>query len=372
MSITLFAYDPTLTVAGLGGTFTRADASTCATYVDSNGVVQTVAANVLRNSHYVNGVRTTLLEGSRQNPLLQSCDHSNAAWTKTRMTVTTGIADPAGGTSACTLTSTSGSGGNSWSIQNIGIGSSLVRTSSIWIRRRTGTGLIRLWAPDNATFSNLTVTSSWQKFQIANGAASTARTLEVDVLTENDAIDVWGAQIEDGAFASSTIVTGAAAVTRAADALSFPFLPVPQAMTVYADFYDLGTYATSNGGIGSVGGTTGASLQFYSNGSGIYNTFHSNGSTSVTKATGAAATFGDRVELRFPIQSDGSVLIGQSLNSGTETVSTTSAANTFASAWNATTVFVGQMSAGGFTGFAAFRSLKIASGVQSLATMRTL
>lgn len=79
----MFRYLPGGAVASIGGTFARADASTCATYIDANGVLQTVAANVLRDNHYIGGTRTALLEGSRKNVCLQSEAMNQAVWAKT-------------------------------------------------------------------------------------------------------------------------------------------------------------------------------------------------------------------------------------------------------------------------------------------------
>lgn len=69
-------------------TFTRADATTCATRIKRDGTIETVAANVLR-IEWVDldgdGVRETpgiLLEGSRTNAFTFSEDFTNAVWTK--------------------------------------------------------------------------------------------------------------------------------------------------------------------------------------------------------------------------------------------------------------------------------------------------
>lgn len=79
-----------------GATFARADASTCATYVDSAGVVQTVAANVPRYQHYVSGVGPTLLlEGSRTNKCLRSEALNTSPWIRTA-TVTEAVGSYAG------------------------------------------------------------------------------------------------------------------------------------------------------------------------------------------------------------------------------------------------------------------------------------
>src|SRR5258706_6552522 len=91
-------------------TFPRADASTCATYIDRDGILRLAAANVLR-TEWVDldgdGVRETpglLLEGSR---IQLVTDHENFNnWTVQGVVArTSGQVDPFGGTGAYLLDS---------------------------------------------------------------------------------------------------------------------------------------------------------------------------------------------------------------------------------------------------------------------------
>jgi hypothetical protein len=198
---------------GLAVTLTRASTGLL---VDANGIVASVPNNQPRFG-YLNGYFGLLLEPARSNALTAPSDFSNAAWSKTAsLAVTTGASDPMGGTTACTLTS---SAITQYAIQNAGASSSALRTNSIWLRRRTGSGTILLWAPDNATPLIVPLTSSWQVFSVANAAASVARLFEIDIAASGDAIDVWCADLEDGGSASSSIIAG----SRSQDICSFPF-----------------------------------------------------------------------------------------------------------------------------------------------------
>ena len=73
------------------------------------------------------------------NLLTYSNTFSNAAWTKVSATITTGVLDRNGGTSASTLTAT-GAFANLYAFATTSSSYNVVQ--SIWIRRRTGAGKI--------------------------------------------------------------------------------------------------------------------------------------------------------------------------------------------------------------------------------------
>lgn len=217
MSLDLLAVHLALRNRALGvsvaATTPFARAST-ATYTDVAGVVQTAAIDVLRDAHYVGGVlQPPLIEAAATNSVLWASDFNNAAWTKSNVTVTPGIADPAGGTSACTMTATAAA---SHFDQHLADGSSIARTSSIWLRRRTGSGNVPLYDPMTSAFTNLALTADWQRFSKV-GPAGMTRWLYVIIGTSGDAVDAWLGQIDDGPLATSGIQTTTQPVTRAAD-----------------------------------------------------------------------------------------------------------------------------------------------------------
>ncbi len=76
----IFEYEPGASLTELGLTFSRTDPTPSGTtYLDKDGRVRTVAANVLRDQHYVKGVRTTLMEFLRTNQIEWSEDFTQ--WT---------------------------------------------------------------------------------------------------------------------------------------------------------------------------------------------------------------------------------------------------------------------------------------------------
>jgi hypothetical protein len=191
--------------------------------------------------------------------------------------------------------------------------------------------------------------------------------------TAGDTVLVWGAQLEKlAAFASSDIPTGATAVTRAADSMSFAFPYAPQAMTVYADFVESGdTLLTGGNGVFAIGDSTNEALFVGGNQPGAYFLLHRRAG-DVASTAAAVPTLGQRVELRGVMQADGSVFLGQSVDAAAEAVAATSAANAVSTSFSAATLRINGRTAGTTDGFIALRSLKIAAGVQSMATMRSL
>jgi hypothetical protein len=205
-------------------TFTRASAGT---YFNSSGVLQTSATDVARfDNTEITGTSPLglLIEEARTNVVLWNRDLTNAAWTASSVTVAktaTGIDGVAN--SASTLTATAGNG---TVLQAITLASS-ARFQSAWVKRRTGTGTINMTMDNGSTWTAITVTSSWSRLSIPTQTLANP-TVGFRIVTSGDAIDVDYVQNENGTFATSSIATTTASVTRAADVCSiltsaFPF-----------------------------------------------------------------------------------------------------------------------------------------------------
>ena len=140
---------------------------------------------------------------SRRNLLTYSEDFSNVTWSKTNVTASPhNVADPDGGFTASTITATTASGYFFYnSASNPTSGSTTV---SLWIRRRTGTGDIRLRTAAVGVDTIIDVTSSWQRISVVCVAiAATSNCWVLNIVTSGDAVDIWHPQLELGSVATS-------------------------------------------------------------------------------------------------------------------------------------------------------------------------
>jgi len=124
-----------------------------------------------------------------------SQDFTNVAWTKQSVTIApatgpTGLAD------ATTVTAQVSTGNAQLYINASGVGG--IARTSWWVRRRTGTGIVKLRSQDNATETDITaqLDGTWKRF----AAAATPVTTPWVVLTmmvTGDQVDVTYVQTED-------------------------------------------------------------------------------------------------------------------------------------------------------------------------------
>ena len=128
----------------------------------------------------------------------------------------------------------------------------------------------------------------------------------------------------------------------ASDKIYWSFQRKPTALTVYLEFVENGTKGSANAALFYIGnaGNSGARLWIDSTGS-VYRVRHHNGSAEVTSTLGAGPSNGDRDAIRVTLGSDGKVQIFQSINGAAETSGSLSAANTLASAWSDTRLYLG-------------------------------
>jgi hypothetical protein len=172
--------------------------------------------------------RGLLVEEARTNLCLQSNDFTNASWTKSNMTTAKTATGPdAVANSASTLTATAGNATASQAITS----ASAARVTSMFVKRRTGTGNIDMTQNGGTLWTTITVTADWTRVEIA-AATITDPTVGIRIVTSGDAVDIGYFQHEVGSFVTSAIPTTSASVTRAVDAVSIATSLFPYSATV--------------------------------------------------------------------------------------------------------------------------------------------
>ncbi len=201
----------------LSGTQTYSRAST-ATYIDPlDGFLKTAAIDEPVFEKCSDGVVRQRFEPASTNLLL----HSNnlMQWTTfgTAPTVTANSADVTdifGTNTANKIVFAATAGGVG---QVVTVTQGLPLTPSIWLRTASGTVTCQL-RDGSQVLQNITVTSTWQRFELPGTASATTYNFDIYDPTGNaGTIYACEGQLEELPFASSNITTTTTAVTRAKD-----------------------------------------------------------------------------------------------------------------------------------------------------------
>jgi len=145
---------------------------------------------------------------AEQNLLLQS-QTFGTTWITTNGTLTTGILDPSSTTTATTLTSTSA---NATVYQAVTL-LALPYTISFYVQRVTGTGIVNLTL-DGTSFTAITITGSWLRYSATITPTAGLKTVGIQLVTSGDAINIWGAQLEQRSAVTSYTPTTTQTVTN--------------------------------------------------------------------------------------------------------------------------------------------------------------
>jgi hypothetical protein len=146
----------------------------------------------------VKRVRVTT-EAQMTNLLVAVTDFTNAAWTKTSVSLAGGIAGPDGTNSACTVTATAA-------------GATITQTvsvtpanfvSSFYVRRRTGTGSVSIRNAANNGWIAVAVSSAWSRVSNDGGVTGATTSASLQLSSSGDAIDIAFPQLEAGSSATS-------------------------------------------------------------------------------------------------------------------------------------------------------------------------
>lgn len=224
-----------LWLAAIGGTFTRGATTNGAWYTNSSGLLASAGTNVLRFNYNPTGSTNIgiLLEPAATNLSLWSRDLTQSGtWIATTMTTALtstgadGVANSATRLTASALLATI--------LQTPGLASAS-RTYSVYIRRVTGTGTIKLTVDGSTFSSDISGSLNSSTYTRIADQQTTVPIFGIQIGTSGDAIDVDFSQLEAGAATvapTSPILTTNATITRAADSLNWPIPFVSFSTTV--------------------------------------------------------------------------------------------------------------------------------------------
>ena len=201
-------------------TFTR---DGIGTYYDELGVLKYASSNVPRFDHNPTTGESLglLIEESRTNFVTNSNAPSGQNYSWSTNTTNDNVLTPDERLSTVRRLTSSGSGSYTFRIGSTTAGSAdTTYTGSVWIRTVSGTVQINVDMNDQGTHA-VALSTDWVRFEAtgttpSSGASAAYRFLDIFATTTAD-LYVWGAQIEEGAFATSYIPTGSSTVTRGDD-----------------------------------------------------------------------------------------------------------------------------------------------------------
>ena len=186
--------------------------STTATRVNKDGLIETVGVNVPRLDYSDGGCPSLLLEPTRSNLLSYSEDFSG--WNGAQFTTPNYAISPDGTQNASRLLFT---GASQVLLKTTSLASGVSCSATFYVKGNAGE-TIQLAAGGIDTMH--TLNGSWQRLE--TNQTSVNSTILLNTFGGSNARDllVWGAQLEQGSYATSYIPTQGSAVTRVADSSS--------------------------------------------------------------------------------------------------------------------------------------------------------
>lgn len=378
-------------------------------------VTTSAAVSAPRDDHWVDGVRTLLLEGARTNLVPNNADLST--WTDQGTPVVTGgQADAFGGTDEWLIEDNDATNGvGEGKRVDLTFTGDAVKAISVVVRQGTAAQSVIQLRDVTASADRLVASITWASGDPGTPSCSPGTYLGKVALTggryrlyfqtasvtaaNTNRLYLYGAtaastttgstyyafpQAENAAAPGSLIVTAGSTVARAADSFSFAWAGgTPAAMSGLIDYYDQGAYnvavsavvARGLAWIGASGANTTPYIQLGVGTTGRGTIAMDNAvDAAVSSAMSTSPTYGQRAQLLGTVTSAGAVQASQALSGGSFTAASASSApaSGLPTAWAGTTITIGDRPGGSVEAAIALRSLRFVSGVQTGAYMEAV
>lgn len=244
-----------------------------ATYYDSNGVLQTTSNGALRFGYNPNSLEFTglIVENSSTNTIVQSSLFSDASWTNSNVSYTTGLTSPAGTSTATKVIPTTNNSTHYIRTTAVALPNvSTKYTASVFVKA-SGYSIVRVALGSDFYFFNLStgnvgikssdstpvvekLTNGFYRLGISTTATSTSAILfvvniciqEAIVLYQGDGtsgIIFYGAQCEASPIMTSYIATSGAAASRSAEVITGSGLLYTNVTNPYSEWSSGTTYS---------------------------------------------------------------------------------------------------------------------------------
>ena len=295
-----------------------------ATVVNKDGLIETVGSGEPRIDFKDNTKGALLLEPQRINKLQRSQEFDNSVWGKDgSVTITSNYSISPDGTQNAERFQKTSTVGNEGITQNIFGLSSGTYTLTFYLKSNTNVNQNARLLYGGFQSSEIVITPNWKRFEITYTANTS---VDYNGILSNQELDIsiWGAQLEQGSYATSYIPTSGQAngVTRVADSSS---QTVPDGVigqtegTLYAQLGNIPSQAIDDVFVELSDGTSNNRILFYADSNGyIRNQIKASGSISSLINTNVTVSSNMKIAITYK-SNEAKVFINGVQYGGTDT-----------------------------------------------------